>query len=78
MDTNLFNAKVKLIRKLIEKGYTTEKDILKIGISEFLDLNLTVVEQQLYRSLIESIAKGGLLAFLADLPDDSSENTTNN
>lgn len=72
-----FSQKIKLIKKLVENGIKTERDVKAIQFSDIKNLKLTNNEIIALCDLQEQIKKGKLYSFLAQ-DENNAENKTNN
>lgn len=58
---------IKAVTRLIEAGYTSEKDISTVGINELLKIpGITVAEMEAIVELQKAIKAGKVIAFLCE------------
>lgn len=76
----LDKLKMKVITKLFDAGYTDEKSILAIGITELVALRLSPAENIAFDELQNAIKKNKVISYLSevqeDVPKQSSSQST--
>lgn len=68
---NIGNIKIKMILKLFESGYITEKDISALSLDSMLKIpDITVAEMTLISELQKAVKANKVITFLGGMNDE--------